>query len=263
MTFDEFNKHWSGLSDKNRKKRLIRGFYIFKKIADKQLDNFEIFIKKEGLQNDFDIYYFFNVVKSFWEDSFFSISLLKKKKFYHYAIYPVRTMMEKIIKLIYFTKNEAKRKEIIKKELLLACVTNYKMSVLNGESGDKFRLQYDELNLQKEYCPIYEVKIEQLRAFPNYETLCRGAVSILMGGEEGDGDRLYNIYRYLSGLPHGNIISIKMKDHKNDKKFTRDFLLMMRFCEETIKLMDYHMERKFTKEVNDAIKKVEKIIFSP
>lgn len=238
------------LPEKKKKIVMERSFMLVRAVGRKQLELLEKF-EKDVVHPKTELHlYFFSIVKSFWKDADFALGLGKKKN-RSYAIYPARTMMEKVLKILWFTKQtKAEQDEIAKKELLLSCLTHY-----NIAKEQFYKDQYQKINKGNIYPDIDTVKRADLKAFPVYEELCEKSGLI-------DAKNLYFSYRYLSGMPHGDLLSTYMINNlgMENAEYRRALSLACRYEMEMIKVVDLHLNGATTMEVKDVLEKVNKLI---
>lgn len=249
-------KIWLSLPDKHKKIRLERIYRMLRNVSDKQLSILDEFKKSKSVVKTARHLYFFIIVTSFWEDGDFALSL-GRNKFKHYAVYPARTMMEKLLKIIWFTKlKTAKDQDLItKKELLKSCLISYKRELSDGRATTGFEDYYKKIN-DVGLPEISKVKIKELKAFPEYKEMCKKSGLL-------DSNNFYNSYRDLSGLPHGNLLSVFIiQNNQTEQEYIRAMLNIIRFCIEMLKITDYHIEHKTKKEVEEIIQKSRIVSFN-
>lgn len=253
VTFTEF---WLNLSEEQRRVRTEKAYRIYKKVADAQLDLLTKLKKsKELLKSERHLYFFF-IVKSFWKDAEFALAL-GKKKYRDYAIYPVRTMMEKLLKIIWFTRQKTVKDqdELTVKELLLTAFDNYNFEKNSGGSGDNFKQHYNAINAYGDYPDIDNASRKKLKAFPSYKELCEKSAL-------NDAKYLYASYSYLSTIPHGELLSVIDTQESGNigKEYRRVMMLLVRFAQEMLLVTDFHLQNKTKEEVQKSIKQAEQIV---
>lgn len=254
MEKDINKERWTALSGAQRKSRLERVYRLIRKTAQRQLGLLDDFEKsKENIKTERHSY-FFPMIKSFWEDGDFALSL-GKNKFKHYAIYPARTMMEKLAKIIWFTKQKPSNQDIItKKELMRSCLISFKREYNDGRSTAEFENQYNQLN-DVDLPDIKVVKISDLDAFPRHEEMCK---------KSGlpDASTFYDSYRDLSGVPHGNLLpTFLVQNGGKDYVYIQAMHNSVRFSIEMIKIVDFHLGHQMRQEVKDAVNLSKEITF--
>jgi len=255
-TEQNFEKFWLNLSEKQRKTRTEQAFRKYKKVADIQLDLLTKYKKSKEIPKSERHIYFFAIVKSFWKDAEFALAL-GKKKYRDYAIYPVRTMMEKLLKIIWFTRDKTIRdqNEITIKELLLTAFDNYNFERNDGGSGDDFKRHYNAINACGDYPDIDSASRSRLKAFPTYKELCERSGLV-------DAEHLYASYSYLSTIPHGELLSVINMQEKGSvgKEYRRVMMLLVRFAQEMLLVTDFHLKSRTKEQVNNSIKEVKQIV---
>ena len=254
---DEENreKNWFALPNKKKKDRIERVCRILKKVADEQLSQLEDFKKSKNTIKTERHRYFFTIVESFWDDAEFALAL-GKNKYKHYAIYPARTIMEKFLKIEWFSNIKTTKDQdlITKKELMMNCLLSYRNNKDVGRSTVEFENYYKQFN-DVGLPEIGKVKIIELKAFPDYEEMCKK--SKLKGASI-----LYKSYRDLSGLPHGNLLTVfTVQNGGKDFVYIQAMYNVARFCIEMLRITDFHLGYKTKKEVENAIKKSEELTF--
>lgn len=252
LSEEKFKIFWMKLSERQRINRVEHCYKIFRRVADKQI-TFLRRIKKEeeNLTKGARCLYFFVIVESFWEDADFAI-WLRKSRYRFYAEYPARTMMEKLLKILWFTKkNPNEQDRITRKELLKSCLDYYRMEIKSGRSGQNFENHYINLNTNMEFSDIKTVKRKDLEAFPPYEQLCYQSGLT-------DASQLYDSYRFLSSLPHGDLLSVFMLQDQRKETYRRAMMLVVRFCIEMIKVTDFHLGGTTKDDVMVAIAEADK-----
>jgi len=251
-----FTEFWLNLSEEQQKNRTERAFRKYKKMADIQLDLLIKYKKSKKLSKSERHIYLFAIVISFWKDAEFALAL-GKNKYRDYAVYPVRTMMEKLLKIIWFTRNKTvqDQDEITVRELLLTAFVNYNFERDGGGSGDNFKRSYNAINVYGDYPNIDNASLSKLKAFPSYKEMCE---------KSGlhDAECLYASYSYLSAIPHGELLSvIDMGDNENmGKEYRRAMMLLVRFTQEMLLVTDFHLQHRTKEQVATSIKEAEQIV---
>ena len=231
-------------------------YRILRKVANNQLIILNEFRKSKTTLKSWRHLYFFEIIESFWNDGDFALSL-GKNKHSAYAIYPARTMMEKLLKIEWVSKMKAQEEQdiVAKKELLKSCLISYRKDIDNGRTGADFKKHYNEIN-DIGLPAIDAVKMKDLEAFPSYEEMC--IKSRLPGSSQ-----LYYNYRMLSGLPHGNLLSVFMKQHKQgdgNDEYIQAMVFINRFSMDMLKVTDFNIGYKTKKEIKDAEERAKTII---
>lgn len=247
--------HWLNLSEQQKKIRIERCYKVLRQVADKQLTLLSKFKKDKSCHKTERHSYFFTIVGSFWEDADFAFALGKKRHSF-YAIYPVRTMMEKLLKILWFTNQKASEQDLIAiKELLIQCLHFYRLEKSDENSGEKFESYYKEIN-NGIFPPIDKVRRNDLKAFPSYEDLCK---------KSGlrDSHKLYDFYRFLSGLPHGDFLSIfRINAGQKNEEYRRAMMLAVYFCTEMLKVTNFHLGQSTQQDVASAIKRADDVLYN-
>jgi len=243
----EEKEYWLSLSKKQQKIKLERIYTILRKVAGKQLLILDEFKKSKITIKTERHLYFFVIVKSFWEDADFALAL-GKNKYSFYATYPARTVMGKLLKILWFSKRNEKEQDLImKKELLKRCLFLYRRELADGRATNEFENYYNKIN-DVGFSAISEVKSSELDAFPKYEELCKKSGLV-------DADVLYNSYRDLSGLPHGDLLSVFLSQgEQKSHEYVRAVYNIVRFSIEMLKITDFHIENKTKNDIEKAIK---------
>jgi len=254
MKKDDNKKKWMSLSYKQRRVRLENIYKLLRKTAQKQLNLLDDFKNSKEEMKTERHSYFFSIVNSFWDDGDFALAL-GKNKFKHYAIYPTRTMMEKLLKILWFSNQKSEDQDMItKKELLRSCLLSHMRDKNNGYKNSLFEKHYKGLN-DVNLPEISKVKISELNSFPKYEELSKKSGLI-------DADTFYDSYRSLSEMPHGNLLSIFMlQNGYKDQFYMQAMHNIVRFCIEMIKVVDFHLDHAMRQEIKDLIKLSEEISF--
>lgn len=251
---EELNKVWSILSEKQRVIRSERIYRKLKRVADLQLPLLNKHKKIVGQDTVWAFYYLFEVVKSFWRDGEFAIAL-GKNKWSFYAIYPTRTMMEKMLKLNYFSNQRLEEQnKIAKKELLRHYMRLYRVEKEEGRQNKGYEDQYKKIDDKNDFPDIDKAREEDFKSFPKSEEMC-------LKSKLPDAKKLYFSYRYLSGLLHGELLSLVIVSlyGQGKEEYRRSMMLIIRFCTEVLKLTDFHLEHKTQKEVEAVIIETGKI----
>ena len=250
-----FAKFWNEIPERRRKVLVERAYMAFRNVRNKQIEILRELKRSKNFTKNGRFTYFFVVVESFWRDADFALAL-GKKNHSHYATYPVRTMMEKLLKILWFTKQTPEIQDtIIKKELLYGCYLFHKMEQEAGRTGEEFEKRYGEINHHfngEVLPPINSVKADVFKIFESYKILCQKSGLI-------DATTLYNSYRHLSGLPHGDILSIFRIGDEEREEYRRVMMLAVRFSIEMLKITDLQIVRATKNEVASAIERADKI----
>jgi hypothetical protein len=240
---------WMSLPERKRKILMERSYRLLRKVADKQLVILDKLRKSSDVPKSERHLYFFTIISSFWRDGDFALALGKKNHSF-YATYPVRTMMEKTLKMLWFINQKPEEQDAItKKELLKQCLDLYRIERDAGTSGDVYATQYRQIN-DIGLPDIDRVKRRELEAFPSYDALC-------LTSRLPDAETLYNSYRFLSGLPHGDLLSVfRMHQGQGPEEYRRVMMDAVRFCIEMLKLTDFSLQFATKDEVADIIKRL-------
>jgi hypothetical protein len=118
-----------------------------------------------------------------------------------------------------------------------------------GNSGEEYREHYNVFN-DISLPDIDSVKRRELEAFPPYEELCKKSGLV-------DADTLYNSYRHLSGMPHGDLLSVfRIHQDQGQEEYRQVMMEAARWCIEILKLTDFHLNYATKGEVADALGRV-------
>lgn len=222
-----------------------RAYRLLRKVADRQLAILEEVKKSPTAPKSEKHLYFFTIIGSFWRDGDFALALGKKNHSF-YATYPVRTMMEKMLKMLWFTKQTSDGQDAItKKELMKQCLDLYRVEKEAGGSGESYKQHYDAFN-DIGLPEIESVKRKELEAFPSYEELCKKSGMV-------DAETFYSSYRWLSGLPHGDLLSVFRIQDQSSEEYRRVMMEAVRYCIEMLKLTDFHLQFATKDEVTKVI----------
>lgn len=226
-----------------------RTYRILRKVADEQLIILDEARKSPIMPKSERHLYFFTIVASFWRDGDFALSLGKKNSSF-YATYPVRTMMEKMLKMLWFVQQDADGQDAItKKELMKQCLDLYRTEKDMGNSGGEYMEHYRAFN-DVGLPGIDSVKRKELEAFPSYEELCKKSGLV-------DAATIYSSYRYLSGLPHGDLLSVfRIHQDQGPEEYRRVMMEAARFSIEMLKLVDTQLHGATKENVVRAIERV-------
>ena len=125
------------------------------------------------------------------------------------------------------------------------CLDLYRIEKDAGNSGDAYKEHY--INFNDIGLPnIESVKRKELEAFPSYEEICKKSGLV-------DAATFYNSYRWLCGLPHGNLLSVfRIKDDGREE-YRRVMMEAVRFCIEMLKITDFHLHYETRDEVAKVI----------
>ncbi len=243
---------WLNLPEAERIVRIERSYEVLRQVADKQLLLLEQFEKSSSHRKTEAHFYFLKIVRSFWRDADFAL-WLGKSQYGFYATYPVRTMMEKMLKIFWFSDQDPDKQDLIaRKELLKQCLDLYRSEKDYGRPGGVYKRLYERIS-RGDFPSIDEVKRKDLEAFPSYEVLCKKSKLV-------DGDKLYHSYRTLSGLPHGDLLSVsRIHGEEEVGEYRRVIMFAVRFCVEMIKAVDFHLERATHQDIIDAIVRADEI----
>jgi hypothetical protein len=158
-------------------------------------------------------------------------------------------MMEKMLKMLWFTKQKSDGQDAItKKELMKQCLDLYRIEKDAGESGGSYKKHYDAFN-DIGLPGIESVKRKELEAFPSYEELCKKSGMV-------DAATFYSSYRWLSGLPHGDLLSVFRIQDQSNEEYRRVMMEAVRFCIEMLKLTDFHLQFATKDEVAKVIERL-------
>lgn len=189
--------------------------------------------------------YFETIVQSFWLDAEYVLSL-GQGKYQVYAVYPTRAMMEKALKLIWFSnQTQEKQDTIAKKDLLRQCRVLYQV-----EKEDIYPELYKEINSDGELPDSENVRMSDLKSYPPCEQLC-------LNSKLEDADTLYKSYRYLSARPHADFLwtfAAHKMEGESDKEYRRALMIATRFLIEVTKIVDFQIGNKTKDEIAKALK---------
>ena len=171
----EASKNWNKKSERQKVQAINKGYKILRRAAQKQLVLLEQQEKDKLHIKSSRHLFIFTIVKSFWENADFAFSL-RNKKWNYYAVYPIRTMMEKMLKLSYFLKQSVEyQNDLSDKELLFFGKLIYDFEKSIDSDVTEIIKNYNLLKslATKRYPNIDKVNIKDLKSFPPYEQLCR------------------------------------------------------------------------------------------
>lgn len=235
------------LPEKKLKVIFEKTFRVVKDVSELQSAYLSNYNKNDTAKTQRHLF-FLTIVKSFWKDTEFAFAL-GKSKHRSYAVYPARTIMEKALKILWFSNLKAAEQDVIaEKELLWQCLIHY-----NKGKNPEFSEHYNLLN-KRNFPEINDAKLSDFKAFPGYEELCLKSGLV-------DASDLYLSYRYLSGIPHGDFLSVYMVNNMGMEQgeYRRSILVILRFSIEMIKVVDFHLKNITKNEVSQAIEKAKKL----
>jgi hypothetical protein len=226
------------MTEAQRKAATSHSYKILRRLADIQIGLLDSQDKKTlGTKDHFII----QVTKSFWKDFDFAYSL-RLKKYDFYAVYPVRTMMEKLLKMVQFNRlSITDQDEIVTKELLLEVKRNYDLS--GNDEG-----LYAKLNTNSKYPDLTQVNDNDLKAFQSYEQLCNNF---------SNKKNLYGFYRWLSGIPHGNVAHLMFQRTIGESEYRRIMMMGIYFAFEMLLAVDINFENTHHLEIQTSFKEIQ------
>jgi len=231
------------MSESQRKSATSSCYKILRRLGDVQI---ELLNRME--QNPYTLlskhHFVSYMVKSFWVDFDFAYSL-RNTKYDSYAVYPIRTIMEKMLKMVQFNKlSLEEQNDVVTKKLLLSMKRSYDM-------GQKDTSLYDQTNSENKFPPVDRVADKDLKAFESYEHLCNNFKNK---------KNLYIFYRWLSGIPHGNLAHLMFKRVLADTEYRRVVMMGLNFAYEMLLASDAYFNRIHWGEINVAWKQTQKIM---
>lgn len=227
--------------------RLLRNVAKKQLIELKKQDKDPLFLKSNRH------HYIFQITKSFWRDTDFSFSL-RHKKWNFYSVYPIRTVMEKYLKMNYFmTKNNTEQDEIAEKEFLLACKKIYEFSRNRNYDTSEIVKIYRDFNntFRNTYADVGAIAFKNLKSFPTYEKLCKNS-SI-------QGENNYDYYRWLSSIPHGELGHTMFLKVIGGGEYRRITMWGNLICHEMLKLTDVYLNNSTKKEIEKSFRNVQSL----
>lgn len=243
---------WKEKSEKQKLSVIHKGYKILRKLATKQIVLLEHQRNDRSFVKSSRHNFIFFIIKSFWEDADFAFSL-KNKKWKYYAAYSVRTMMEKCLKLSYFFKQVPSRQDdITDKEFLFFSKIHYDFLKLNSFDTTEAVKCYNDLrlNTKKKYPDVDKISIGALKAFHPYDQLCQN-------------DKEYIYYRWLSGIPHGQLVHLMSLETNTEAEYRNFILKGNLFCYKILTLTDKYLNGVTETEVKEAINKAKNLITMP
>ncbi|MEK7520049.1 MAG: hypothetical protein AAB581_02295 [Patescibacteria group bacterium] len=227
------------MSEQQRTQVVLDVFKLFREIAEEQI----ILIKSakrdtQGL--DSRHHFIFATTLSFWRDADFALSLYGTQWDF-YAFYPIRTMMEKLLKMGYFnTLSEEAQNQVWQKESLLVTKRHYDMS------GDQ--KLYNKI--RGNFPSVEAITEKELKVFPHYEELCRLYSNSKIS---------YYWYRWLSGMPHGNLAFLLMHETLKDSEFRRCIHMGGFFGYEMLRVVDVHFANRHLIKIESTMNSARKV----
>jgi len=183
--------------------------------------------------------------KSKLPDGDFAFSL-RNKKYDFYAVYPIRTMMEKNLKMFFFlSKTTSEQDNMSNKESLLFAKRIYDFHVSHQFDPTEIIGLYRILNNQNNYPDITLVNDKDLKAFPPCEQLCS--------------KKEYHYYRWLSGVPHGQLGHTMSMETIGNTEHRRLLMKGNLFCYNFLKLIDNYLGNPMITEIENAFKEVKEL----
>lgn len=235
--------YFNSLAEPQKKAFTSASYKILRSLSDKQIG---LLIEAEHnprLLSERN-HFIFQITRSFWKDFDFAYSL-RNGKYDTYAVYPVRTMMEKLLKTVQFNKLSIDQQdEIVKKELLCEIKRNFDLS---GEDDGI----YDKVNVNGKYPPLSEVNLKDLKTFAPYDQLCSNFKNK---------KNLYGFYQWLSGIPHGNLAHIMFQKTLGTSEYRRVMMMAVYFGYEMLLAVDINFKNSHIVEIHNEFKKIQKMI---
>lgn len=192
-------------------------------IQKEQIKKLDDLMHQRDSKEDIVLLYFFHQTESAWEDINFSLRLLTYNETKHFAL-PIRSIFNKVIKLIYLTfQTEEKRKEICRKDFLQISSLFYKIS----ETEEQKKVYSQSF---KDFNTIGLNISDRIIAFPDMKSMIRKVFPTEV-------DSLYFLYSDLSEFVHGNIIF----SFREDNYFPAGLDIIARLSFELIKVCDWHL----------------------
>lgn len=232
---------WKGRSDEQKMYAINKGYEILRKIAEKQIILLES--QKKINHNSPRYTYLVTITKSFWENADFAFSL-RNEQWSYYAVYPVRSMMEKSLKLPYFLKLSGSDQDIFsEKELLYGSKLNFEFNKLQGSDTTEIVKLY---NTQRaiattKHPDLDKIGFKYFEPFPTYKDLCLD-------------DKEYSYYRWLSCVPHGQLSFTMFLQTTGRSEYQRLMMKGNLFCYKILELTDGVLAGAMSSEVKEAIK---------
>ena len=236
---------WLELPPKTRKRHAMKAYRMLREKAEEQLKLFRK-REKEGSFKDIRHLFVFITLKEFWEDLDFLFDFGKKSKWQEKAHYPVRSALDKVARLAYFThQKEMRQKELARFEAFSSLKSCYDMSKRNqdAEFSQKIAQVYNKLKETGDPEISVSKKLFKTGAFPNMK-------DCMIGGKVQNADALYTQYEDLSNLSHGNYLRNLWKAGDNTH-FVRSAQLGLHLANEMLRGGDFHLNGKVGQDVKD------------
>lgn len=235
LSTEEFENLWNNFPEFLRRRRLEKAYKSIRYLIYKQLDSLQKFKTSPiNLKQGWHVYVF-NTVEGFWDNAELALRVGNRKATRNFAFYPVRMVMETLLRLIYFCKQTQQEREMITaKEILRIQHLLYNREKQVGGDTIDYASEYNKIVREfKVLVPQIDVaKVKDLDPFPDMWKLCSES-------NLKDPKMLYFFYRYLCEASHGKMIAtVIRKQSFANEEYRRALSLLILFCKEMLVLVD-------------------------
>ncbi len=259
----ELYKKFNNLDEHLKLKKIYKVYCNLKKVADLQLSKIQEHKKNKNIPKEIIHHYLCVSIEGFWDKVDFFFSLRKNKYRKHNGLI-VRSILEQLLQMCFFTLSEKKIKnKIIFQEIARINKRFYDRDTNNNQDPSEWQIKYSKnINFFKNDIiefnfpsKLSEIKEEQIKPFPPAPELCKLAKKIF---PNSDIDKWYDDYRYFCEEEHNGLVINWNKDEK--RYYRQNLMYCSTYGRYMVELINRHYLKDQTKkevlQLNDIYKKI-------
>lgn len=250
---DPFAIFWlTKLTVKQRKARMELAFILLKKVAAKQIALLQKYEKSSAVK-EVGFTYFITTVKNAWDNIDFAIEI-GKGRFRRFSYYPTRTILESLLRLEHYCRQQKDgQNDIALRELLRIAKRFYEREKIENGTGEPYRTIYADIAAQGNYPKVEDANSKD-DPFPNMKKLTEETPAYNKDAH------LYFSYEALCELSHGKMMAVNTAVQDELAEHVRSLMGLQSYACNLLRLVDHHIQGVMATEIEKAIKEVEAII---
>ena len=228
------------------------GFVPIRTVAKKQIALLEKHERSDA-QKEVGYMYLMATVKNVWDNIDFAIEL-GKGRFRRFSYYPTRTILESLLRLEHYCRQQKDgQNDIAIRELLRIAKRFYDRDKIENQTGEPYRTMYADIAAHGTYPPVEDANPKD-DPFPNMRALTEATPAYNKDAH------LYFSYEALCELSHGKMMAVTTATQDDLGEHVRSMMGLQSYACNMLRLVDHHIKGVMAAEIEEAIKACEAII---
>ena len=227
-------------------------FAPLKKAAAHQIAILEKY-EKSATTKEVGFTYFITTVKNAWDNIDYGVEI-GKGRFLRFSYYPTRTVLESLLRLEHYCRQQKDgQNDIALRELLRIAKRFYEREKIENGTGEPYKTIYSDIAVQGTYPSVEEANPKD-DPFPNMKKLTEETPAYNKDAH------LYFTYEALCELSHGKMLAINTAVQDELAEHVRSLMGLQSYACNLLRLVDHHIKGITSEEVEKAIKAAEGIV---